>query len=202
MPRPDSSPPGRAAAPLEERALADLSFIRRTMAGAAEFTDVPGRGLMMVGATALVAAAVGARQAGAGGWLAVWLVEAVLAITLGATTTVRKIRSHPGAGFTPPARKFLLSFLPAVVAGAALTAAIGSDRTLLPGVWLLLYGTGVVTAGAFSVRVVPVMGLAFMTLGGVALLPGTLEWGNWLLAAGFGGLHIGFGWAIARRHGG
>lgn len=200
MPRSNASP--RAAAPLEERALADLSFIRRTMAGAAEFTDVPGRGLVAVGATALLAAAIGARQPRAGAWLAVWLVEAALAATLGTAATIRKIRSHPEPGFSPPARKFLLSFLPAVVAGAALTAAVGSDRTLLPGLWLLLYGTGVVTAGAFSVRVIPVMGLAFMALGGVALLPIAAGWEDWILAMGFGALHVGFGSVIARRHGG
>jgi len=60
---------------------------------------------------------------------------------------------------------------------------------------------GVVAAGAFSVKVVPAMGVGFMGLGAAALvLPPAA--GNWLLAAGFGGLHTGFGIVIARRHGG
>ncbi|MGH7532803.1 MAG: hypothetical protein ACREL4_05885 [Gemmatimonadales bacterium] len=199
---PPATASAREAAPLDERARADLSFIRRTMAGAAEFTDVPGWGLVAVGATALAAAAIGAREPDAGRWLTVWLVESALAATLGTAATIRKVRSHDGPRFSQPARKFVLSFVPAILAGAALTAAVGSDRSLLPGLWLLLYGSGVVTAGAFSVRVVPVMGLAFMALGGVALLPGMAGEGSWFLAAGFGGLHIGFGWLIARRHGG
>ena len=67
--------------------------------------------------------------------------------------------------------------------------------------WLLLYGAGLVAAGAWSVRVVPVIGATFMVLGAAACCS-ALAWGNWLLIAGFGGLHVAFGVIVGRKHGG
>jgi hypothetical protein len=67
--------------------------------------------------------------------------------------------------------------------------------------WLLMYGTAIVTGGAFSVRVVPVMGLCIMLLGAAALLA-PAHWGDLLMAAGFGVVQIGFGIWIAQRFGG
>jgi hypothetical protein len=77
----------------------------------------------------------------------------------------------------------------------------GGFAVLLPGTWLVLYGTGVLAAGAFSVSAVPAMGLGFLVLGTVAML-GPASWGDALLAGGFGGLHLLFGVIIARRYGG
>jgi hypothetical protein len=105
--------------------------------------------------------------------------------------------------FSGPGRKFLAGFLPPLAVGAILTAALFQAGAVaaIPGAWLLLYGAGVVSGGAASVRIVPAMGLCFMAAGAAALFfaPG---WGNVFLAAGFGGLHIVFGLLIVVKHGG
>ena len=199
-----ASPPGseRTSAALGDRALENLSFIRDTMARATAFTGVPGWGGVGMGASALVAAAIAARQATPRGWLTVWLVDAVVAFLIGAWSLGRKSRRLEGPSLTRPARQFLLSFAPPLLAGVLLTAVlwIAGQSRLLPGTWLLLYGTGVVTGGAFSVRAVPLMGLILMTVGATALF--FPDWGNAGMALGFGGVQIGFGFFIARRHGG
>lgn len=181
----------------------NLSFIRSTMERATSFTAVPGWGGLLMGATAVVAAGVAAMQTSMRGWLHVWLSEAVIAAAIGSYAMARKARSSQGALLTRPARRFLLSYTPPIVVGAMLTVVLyqGGLGHELPGMWLLLYGTGVVTGGAFSVRVVPLMGLCFMALGAIGLFAPP-AWNDWLLGLGFGGLHIVFGWIIARRHGG
>jgi hypothetical protein len=158
-----------------------------------------------MGLTALVASVVAAEQPTVERWLLAWIAEGWLAFAIGGVALVRKAIAGNASILSGPGRRFLLSFAPPILVGAVLTAALfrqgAGYQALMPGVWLLLYGTGVATGGAFSVRVVPAMGLCFMALGTVALL-GPPEWGNWLLAAGFGGLHLVFGLIIARRYGG
>jgi hypothetical protein len=181
----------------------DLRFIRRTMERGPAFTGVPGWGGVGMGASALVAAALASVQPTFELWLAVWLAEAWIAVGIGAWAISRKARRAGLPVLSGAGRKFLLSFLPPAFAGAMLTGALvrSGDTSLLPGTWLLLYGAGVVTAGTFSVKVVPLMGLCFMAVGGVAFLADSMR-GDLLLAAGFGGLHIVFGLYIARKHGG
>jgi hypothetical protein len=195
--------PLREPIPIDARAADHLRYIRETMESAAEFTAVPGWGGVAMGITALAAAFVASRQATPRAWLTVWLVEAFVAVAIAAPAAATKAHRANSALFSGPGRKFVLGFAPAIVAGGLLTYALyhaGAFATL-PGLWLLLYGAAIVTGGAFSVKVVPVMGLCLMMLGAAALFsPG--PWGDSFMAAGFGIVQVGFGWWIARNYGG
>ncbi|PYT93380.1 MAG: hypothetical protein DMG36_10270 [Acidobacteria bacterium] len=193
----------REPIPIDARAADHLRYIRETMASAAEFTAVPGWGGLAMGITAMVAAFVASRQPTPRAWLIVWLVEAFIAVAIAAPAAATKAHRANSRLFSGPGRKFLLSFSPPIVVGALLTYTLfqAEALTALPGVWLLLYGTAIVTGGAFSVRVVPVMGLCLMLLGAAALFV-PAGWGDAFMAAGFGVVHVGFGWWIARHYGG
>jgi hypothetical protein len=194
----DSPPPA-----LHARAMDDLRFIRQTMENASAFTAISGWGQFVIGMTAVFAGLAAAAQPTGERWMLVWMAEALLSVAIGVFSTGLKARSAHLPLWNGPVRKFVWSIVPSLIVGALLTLVLlrADHHALLPGVWLLLYGTGVVTGGAVSVRIVPIMGLCFMLLGAVSLLV-SVGWGNALLMAGFGGIHIVFGLLIARRHGG
>jgi len=171
---------------LHLRAMDNLRFIRQMMEGAAYFTAVSGLGEVAVGLTALAAAWIAGRQRSPWGWLAVWLAEALVGLAVSVIAIVRKARRTDVELLSRPVQRFALGLLPPFLAGGVLTAVLFSQGLygLLPGLWLLLYGTGVV-----------------MGLGALALVS-PAGWGNAYLAAGFGGLHLLFGAVIAWRHGG
>jgi hypothetical protein len=186
-----------------DQAAANLSFIRHAMERGSTFTAVPGRGGMAMGAIGLAAAAMSAVQPSAERWLAVWLTAAAVAFVVGVWTMRAKARRLGLALAGAQARRFALSLAAPLVAGAALTIGLMQHGAwaLMPSMWLLLYGAGVITGGAFSIAPMRVLGMLFMALGLTALFtPPT--WGNVWLGLGFGAMQIGFGWQIARAHGG
>lgn len=188
---------------LEHHAVESLRFIRDTMARAADFTAVPGWGGVAMGATALATAITAPPPNGSLSWVVVWLADAALATTIGLVAIARKARRSGVPLQGAATRRFVLAFLPPLAAGAVLTGVLVHDDLMprLPGCWLLLYGAALSSGGALSVRLVPVMGICFMLLGALAfVVPPT--WGNFLMGVGFGALHIGFGFVIARKYGG
>lgn len=188
---------------LRSRARDDLRAIRTAMEGSSRFTSVSGVGEMAVGVTALLAAWLAAGRASSSAWLGVWFAEAILGGGLSLVAAGWKARRTGGTLWSLPARRFVLSLAPPLVAGAALTPVFyrAGLIDLLPGAWMLLYGTGVVTGGAFSVRTVPLTGVAFMLVGTAALVLPGMGRDAWM-ALGFGGIHLVFGALLAVRHGG
>jgi hypothetical protein len=171
------------------------------MERAASFTAVPGTGGIFMGLTALLASITATHYPN--NFVSIWVTAAVIATLIGVVATVHKARSTGVAMDSGPARKFALAFAPPLVVGAMLTLAMQrlNAAELLPGTWLCLYGTAVITGGAFSVRVVPLMGIGFLCAGACALFT-PAAWGNTWLAIGFGAGHIIFGTIITRRYGG
>ncbi len=188
---------------LHERAMDNLRYIRETMERSSAFTGVSGWGEVAIGITALGAAFVAAQQATFKAWLAVWIAGGLISLLLAGWSMDRKARAAGMPLFSGPGRKVVFSLPPPIFVGALLTVMLYrvGVTNAIPGVWLLLYGTGVVTGGMFSVTVIPIMGLCFMSLGAITLFAPP-AFANWFLAAGFGGLHIIFGVIIARRYGG
>jgi hypothetical protein len=205
----------------DEAARAHLRFIRETMGRTATFTAVPGWGGVTMGAVGTAAALLAMRQEALLPWLQVWGTAAAVAIVVGAAAMGWKAKAGGVPLLSGAGRKFVLALAPMLAAGAlltlavvtldagpggpGLTAAVAREASaafrLLPGLWLLLYGAGVLAAGAFSIRLIPLMGAAHMALGAVALLA-PAAWGDALLGLGFGAVLVGFGLVIARKHGG
>jgi hypothetical protein len=189
--------------PHEARAADNLAFIRSTLERAGPFTAVSGWAQVAVGSIGLATAAVAGRIVDPDAWIATWVSAAALGVVISAVGMSRKAARLGVPLLSRPARRFALTFTTPLAAGAILTVVLYRAGLLqqLPGTWLLLFGTGVVTGGAMSVGVVPLMGVCFMVVGVAAfLLPAA--WGDLMMAAGFGLLNIVFGLTIAVRHGG
>lgn len=186
---------------LHGQALGNLQFIRETMEGAGFFTAVPGTTGIVMGTIGVLAAAAAAAPGLASHWLLIWLIAASAAATLGGLLIAYKAVANGVRLYRGPARRFILSLSPALLAGAILTAALVYHdlAALIPGSWLLLYGCAVMAASVVSLTIFATMGACFMMLGAAAFIA-PVDLANLLLGAGFGGLHLVFGVLLARRH--
>jgi len=188
---------------LHERAMDNLRYIRETMERASAFTGISGWGEVAIGISAFVASIIAALQPTFRAWLAVWIATGLISLLIAGWSMDRKARAVQMPLMSGPGRKAVFSLSPPIIAGGLLTIVLVRQgmTNAIPGMWLLLYGTGVVTGGMFSVGIVPIMGLCFMGLGALALFAPP-AFANWFMAAGFGGLHLVFGFIIARKYGG
>ena len=189
---------------IHERALDDIRFIRSAVESAGSFTAVSGVGGVAMGVVGLLAATIAASEtAQPSRWLTIWLAAAVVATAVGLVSMAMKSRRAGSSLVSGPARRFALAFVPPIAVAAVLTWALVSRNAfdLLPPLWLLLYGVAVSAGGALSVRVVPFMGMALLSIGVIALFV-PFQAANLLLGVGFGAVQIASGIVIIRRYGG
>jgi hypothetical protein len=188
---------------LDSHAAATLRYIRSSMEGAV-LLALPGSAGLVLGIIALLAAALCAAPELHKYWLAIWLSAALLGALLGSTLIVRESSLRDLRLVGTPLLKFALCLSPSLGAGLVLTAVhwFGGNQHAIPGTWLLLYGCALVTASAATTRTIAALGVLFVLFGLAALLLPD-DWQIWMLGAGFGGLHIVFGFLIGRkgRHG-
>ena len=199
----NTTPETREPVNISNRAEENLQFIRETMERSTSFTAVPGYGGMLMGATAIAAAVVASYQVYLVNSLAIWLGEAALAFAIGLLAMWQKSKLAGQSLFSTPAKKFAFGFTPPLLAGVIITLGLWRNEHyyVLAPVCIICYGVAVICGGAFSARVVPVMGWCFMAVGTAAfLLPSS--YGNLMMGLSFGALHMIFGAVIARKYGG
>ncbi|HKU13420.1 MAG TPA: hypothetical protein VJQ52_03440 [Steroidobacteraceae bacterium] len=183
---------------LDSHAAATLRYIRASMDAAASLA-VPGSTGFAAGIVGTLAAILASLPALRPHWLIIWLVAAVVALAVGSALMLRPASLSSLTIGGAPIRRFAIGLLPSLFAGAVLTAVLWSAGQLqaIPGTWLLLYGCGLLAASAATSRAIAILGGAFVVVGMAALLLPE-SWQIALLGAGFGGLHIAFGYLTGR----
>jgi hypothetical protein len=134
-----------------------------------------------------------------------WFAIGVIGVMVEVLMTTRAAAKHQLTPTDRPARVAAFSLTPSVIVAMVLTV-----KFLIPAiprpeeiqyivpVWMMLYGTGVYTAGLFSIRPPRILGLMFIAMGVVALLF-YQEYGVVSAALSFGMLHIIFGLYIIKK---
>jgi hypothetical protein len=184
---------------LDSHAAATLRYIRASMDGAV-LLAVPGSAGLVLGTIALLAAALCLAPELHKYWVAVWLSAALLGAVLGSILIVRESSLRDLRLQGTPLLKFALCLSPSLGAGLVMTAVhwFGGNQHAIAGTWLLLYGCALLTASAATTKIIAVLGALFVLFGLAALLlPDALQ--LFMLGAGFGALHIVFGFLIGRR---
>jgi hypothetical protein len=188
--------------PIESRALGTLAYIRTSIETSGSMA-VPGMAGIVMGIIGIFATIVASLPRAAPHWLEIWLIAAAIASALGAAMMAREASQSGHALYLGPVRKFLLCLCPALLAGAAVTFALYRTGTtsLIPGVWLLLYGCAVLSASTVTIartmKLICIMGALFMVLGVLAFAaPPSAH--TVILGMGFGALHTVFGILIGQ----
>ena len=196
-----------------------MQEIQRIMERATLFTLLPGTPAVIGGLLVLVGCAVSYAMIGSldfGDLVGIpfnqqaifcimWFVIGAIGVLLEVILTTRAAAKQQLVPADRPMRVAAFSLTPSVVVAMVLTVKFLSQvqpkpeeiQYIVP-VWMMLYGTGVYTAGLFSIRPPRILGLTFIALGVFALLCFP-QYGVVAAALSFGLLHIGFGIYILRK---
>ncbi len=202
-----------------EEAKARMEEIQRIMERATLWTLLPGTAAVLGGILVLVGCAVSYWMIGSldfgemlkmtldrqVAFCVMWFSIGVLGVLIEVVLNARAMKKRE---ISPPVRSgrlAALSMTPSVAVAMVLTVKFlipieprPEEVQYIVPVWMMLYGTGVYTAGLFSIRPPRILGLAFIGMGVVALL-GFAGYGVISAALSFGLLHIIFGFYVLRK---
>ena len=133
------------------------------------------------------------------GFCVMWTAIGVIAVAYHILWTAAAARRQGLSPVARPGRFSALALSPSIVVALILTARFLSDEQVgyIAPVWMMCYGTGVYTAGLFSVRLPRLLGLAMLVVGAAAAQ--FTQLGLPLAALSFGVLHSLFGLAVLRK---
>jgi len=202
-----------------DEAQARMQEIQRIMEGATFFTLLPGMSAIFGGILVLAGCAASYAMfrsldfadilrlslSSQAAFCVMWFLIGVVALLLEVVLTARAARKEQLVPAHRPMRVAAFSLTPSVLVAVVLTFKFlipleprAEEIQYIVPVWMMLYGTGVYTAGLFSIRPPRVLGLVFLATGVVALL-GFPEYGVVSAALSFGLLHVIFGVYVVRK---
>lgn len=179
-----------------DKALGDISSIRRQVARSTEFRGYGPATLAATGGIAVLAAGAQAVWLAdpvnrIGMYLAVWISTAVLSAALiGVQMVTRSHRVHSGMA-DEMIRMAVEQFLPAAGAGALMTivlvASVPSALWMLPGLWQVIFSLGVFSSCRFLPRQMAAAGAWYLLTGlGCIMLADSRALSPWAMGIPFG----------------
>lgn len=196
-----------------EEAKARMDEIQRIMERATLWTLLPGTAAVIGGILVLIGCGVSYGMIGSVdfaamldipfdqqvGFCVMWFAIGVAGVLLETILTLLAAKRQGMSATVRSARVATFSLTPSVVVAMVLTIKFliptepqREEIQYIVPMWMMLYGTGVYTAGLFSIRAPRILGLAFLALGIVALMA-FQGYGVVTAALSFGVLHIVFG---------
>jgi hypothetical protein len=202
-----------------DEAQARMQEIQRIMERATLFTLLPGTAAVVGGLLVLAGCAASYAMIrsldfadilylslnGQIAFCVMWFLIGAIGVLVEVFLTTRAAAKQQLVPADRPIRVAAFSLTPSVVVAMVLTVKFLSPvmpradeiRYIVP-VWMMLYGTGVYTAGLFSIQPPRILGLTFLAMGVLVLLA-FAQYGIVAAALSFGLLHIVFGLYILHK---